>query len=211
LGTPQVTDFDGWKEEEEKFLMSQYHNGHLWLYLPISIMGGMIHRITKIPHGCTPIPKTMNPKDWIQTLTKGTSTKKSKRVVDKQIHGPLLKIDMHYTVVFPYDRWMILRCEANDVRTYWVNLLVVGTSRLGRTNSHINQEQFQIFPRKCSNNKIPITSNLDFHEPSLSSQGIHIYFTEIPDYEKSLIFFIERSRIIRLHIDQHHVHGKTFE
>jgi hypothetical protein len=31
LGAPQVTDFSSWKEEVVKFLVSQYHNGNLWI------------------------------------------------------------------------------------------------------------------------------------------------------------------------------------
>jgi hypothetical protein len=31
LGAPQVIEFNGWKEEATKFLISRYHNGYLWL------------------------------------------------------------------------------------------------------------------------------------------------------------------------------------
>jgi hypothetical protein len=72
-GAPQVVEFDGWKEEAAKFLTSLYQNGHLWLNFPNGITGGMIHKITGIPHGRTPMPKNIHHSDWIQTLAGGTS------------------------------------------------------------------------------------------------------------------------------------------
>jgi hypothetical protein len=35
LGAPQIAEFNDWKEEVVKFLISRYHNGHLWLNYPV--------------------------------------------------------------------------------------------------------------------------------------------------------------------------------
>jgi hypothetical protein len=78
LGAPQIAEFDGWKEEAAKFLISHYHSGYLWLNYLVEIMGGMIHMITGIPHGGTHVPKTINTNDWLQILTGRMSTKNLK-------------------------------------------------------------------------------------------------------------------------------------
>jgi hypothetical protein len=53
LGAPQIAEFNEWKEEVTKFLVSHYHSGYLWLNYLVAIMGGLIHRIMGIPHGGT--------------------------------------------------------------------------------------------------------------------------------------------------------------
>jgi len=54
-----------WKEEAAKFLVSQYHTGHLSIDFLVGITRGIIHPIIGIPHEGTPIPKTLNSNDWI--------------------------------------------------------------------------------------------------------------------------------------------------
>jgi hypothetical protein len=61
-----------------KFLINWYHNKHLCLDYPIKITGGLIQKITGIPHGGTLVPKILNSNDWIQTLKGGTLTKNAK-------------------------------------------------------------------------------------------------------------------------------------
>jgi hypothetical protein len=48
-------------------------------------MGGMIHRIMGILHGCTPVPKTLNPNEWIHALTRGTSSKNLKGLLINKV------------------------------------------------------------------------------------------------------------------------------
>jgi hypothetical protein len=67
-------------------------------------MGGMIHRITGIPHGGTLVPKTLNTNDWLQILTGRTSTKNSKgmlinRVVEPHAKWTCIIVSLFFTVV----------------------------------------------------------------------------------------------------------------
>jgi hypothetical protein len=48
LGSPKVVEFNGWKEEDTKFVISGYHNGYLWIKYLVEIIGGLIHIIMGI-------------------------------------------------------------------------------------------------------------------------------------------------------------------
>jgi hypothetical protein len=60
LGTPRVVEFNGWKEEAAKYLISWYHNGYLWLNYLVKITRGLIQKTIGISHGGMPITKTTN-------------------------------------------------------------------------------------------------------------------------------------------------------
>jgi hypothetical protein len=54
-----------WKEEVEKFIVSQYHQGYLWLDEPIQITSGILYRILGIPREGAKVPKSGNTNDWM--------------------------------------------------------------------------------------------------------------------------------------------------
>jgi hypothetical protein len=88
LGAPQIAKFDGWKEEDVKFLISRYDSGYLWIDYSIAITVGLIHMIIGIPHGVIFVPKTLNTNDWLQILTGGMLAKNSKGLLINRVVEP---------------------------------------------------------------------------------------------------------------------------
>jgi hypothetical protein len=85
LVPPQVADMGRWKEEVEKFIVSRYHQGYLWLDQPIEITGGLLYRILGIPRTGAKVPKSANTNDWMQFLTGSVTTKNSKGLLINKI------------------------------------------------------------------------------------------------------------------------------
>jgi hypothetical protein len=47
-----------WKEEAKKFIISQYHQGYLWLNESIAITDRLLYRILGIPRAGAKVPKS---------------------------------------------------------------------------------------------------------------------------------------------------------
>jgi hypothetical protein len=87
-----------WKEEVEKFIVSRYHQGYLWLNEAIEITGGLLYRILGIPREGAKVPKSTNSNDWMQFLTGSTTTKNSKGLLINKITDPKARWDCHHNL-----------------------------------------------------------------------------------------------------------------
>lgn len=91
MSTPQVVGFNRWKEEAAKFIISGYFNGQLWLEQPIAITPGLIQKITSFPSKGDPVPKTTDPRTWIQKCIGSRMAKNSKGSVISQVIDQYVK------------------------------------------------------------------------------------------------------------------------
>jgi hypothetical protein len=148
----------------------------------------MIHRVTGIPHGGTPVPKTLNSNDWIQAFTGGTSTKNSKgllinRVTNLKVKWTCVIVSLCFTAVgqASYVKLTMLEPIGQILESG-------GVVQLGRALSCIDQKKLQGLPRKWSGHQVSILVNLAHHEPSHPIQGTYIHLKTDPNHGITIIF-----------------------
>jgi hypothetical protein len=72
----------------EKFIVSQYHQGYLWLDEPIEISGRLLYQILVILREGAKVPKSANTNNWMQFLTRSATAKKYNGLLINKITDP---------------------------------------------------------------------------------------------------------------------------
>ena len=90
---PQITGFEGLKNESAKLIISQYHGGNIWLDEPIEINVKLIRRITSLqfPNKGQGIPTPSNTKEWIEQFIGVTNAMDSEGLVIRQVKNGQIK------------------------------------------------------------------------------------------------------------------------
>ena len=77
LNAPIIDNFGTLKEEVMKFLVSQYHDGKIWLDQPITINARLINFITGLPLNGDQVPIGSNNPALLEKFTSSTQREKN--------------------------------------------------------------------------------------------------------------------------------------
>ena len=88
-GIPQITGFEGLKNDAAKLIISQYHGGNIWLDEPIEINEKLIRRIKILQflNKGQGIPTPTNTKEWIEQFIGVTNAMNSEGLVIRQVNN----------------------------------------------------------------------------------------------------------------------------
>ena len=79
LIAPIIDNFNNFKEEATKFLVSKYHDEKMWLDEPIAITSKIINLITDLPLSGEPIPVGSKNLALLEQLTRSSQKGKNSK------------------------------------------------------------------------------------------------------------------------------------